>query len=560
MNHSLEIAAAFALFAFAAATLASGASSLRETDRIAAFAPEAVKSARSGPTPSVAEPEKSGIAEIRLLGVNDLHGHLESPGEVDGRPVGGAAHVAAHLERHESENTIRVHAGDMVGASPLISSYFHDEPTVEAMNLMGFEVGVLGNHEFDKGADEMMRLVEGGSREGDSETSDENFSGASFPYLAANIVDKNTGESVFPAYRVIERDGVQIGFIGVVTPETAEITTPEIEASFDLLDMSATVNRYAAELRGDGVEAIVVLAHSGGIQENGIASGEVVDEASEMDGAVDAIFAGHTHAYVNTRVGGKTIVEGGKYGEAMSVVDLRVDRATGEVVDSSADILPTYNDEVQPDPEVRELVEEYTDRVAPISNRVVGTAAREISSSTNEAGESPFGNLIADARRSSANADFAFVLTGALRESVEAGEVTFGGLSASHPGANTLMSVDLTGGQVREVLESQYRADGGNRILQISGLRFIHDPSRPLGSRVTSITLEDGTPLDPDETYTVAAGEFMADGGNGFDVFTEGENPREFGTELEALVEYIEGLPQPFEAPDPEREERIQFG
>lgn len=556
MKHSLEIAATFAFFAITAAALLASGASLREPDE----APEAaVKSARSEPTPSVAEP--SGTAEVRLLGVNDFHGNLESPGEVDGRPVGGAAHVAAHLDRHESENTIRVHAGDMVGASPLISSHFRDEPTVEAMNLMGFDVGVLGNHEFDKGAKEMMRLIEGGGRAEPSDTSEGSFPGADFPYLAANVVDKSTGESVFPAYRVIERGGARIGFIGVVTPETAEITTPEIEASFDFLDLSSTVNRYADELRGDGVEAIVVLAHSGGSQENGVTSGEVVDEAAEMDGAVDAIFAGHTHTYVNTRVGGKTIVEGGKYGEAMSVVDLKVDRATGEVVDSSANILPTYNDEVRPDPEVRELVEEYKDRVAPIADRVIGTAAREISAgSATEAGESPLGDLIADARRARANADFAFVLTGALRESVVAGELTYGELSASHPGANTLVSVDLTGRQVREILENQYRADGADRILQISGLRFTHDPSRPLGSRVTSVTLEDGTPLDPDETYTVAAGEFMADGGNGFDVFTEGENPREFGTELDALVEYIEELPQPFEAPDPEREERIRFG
>jgi 5'-nucleotidase len=231
--------------AIGAAMLASGMASLRETDEESApgAASKAVMSVRSAPERT----EPRGVAEVRLLGVNDLHGHLESPGSMDGRPVGGFTHVAAHLDRNETPNTIRVHAGDMVGASPLASNYFHDEPTVEAMNLMGFDVGVLGNHEFDKGAEEMMRLIEGGSREDGSETSEKNFPGANFPYLAANVVEKESGEPVFPPHIVIERDGVRIGFIGVVTPETAEISAPEVEASFDFLDMSETVNRYADE-------------------------------------------------------------------------------------------------------------------------------------------------------------------------------------------------------------------------------------------------------------------------------------------------------------------------
>jgi 5'-nucleotidase len=287
-----------------------------------------------------------------------------------------------------------------------------------------------------------------------------------------------------------------------------------------------------------------------------VASGEIVDEASGMDGAVDAVVAGHTHTYMNTRVGGAVVVEGGKYGETITAVDLSIDRTTGEVMASSADIIPTYNDELRPDPELRELVEGYTDRVAPISNRVVGTAAESINGSATEAGESPLGNLVADARRAKTDADIAFVLTGALPSGIEAGEVTYGGLSASHPGTNTLMSVELTSGQIREALESQYRSDR-DRVLQTSGLRFTHDPSRPLGDRITSVTLENGTPLEEDETYTVAAEEFVAGGGNGFDVFTEGENPTEHGAELDALVEYLEGLPQPFEAP--ESGERIRI-
>lgn len=192
-------------------------------------------------------------AKVRILGVNDLHGHLEPPGGAGGT-AGGAAYLAAYLERYEEPGrTVRVHAGDMVGASPMISGHFKDEPTIRAMNMMGFDVGTIGNHELDEGTEEMLRLVEGGPR----------FAGADFPYLAANTFDARTGKPVLPPYEVLERDGVEIGFIGVTTLETPEIVDPELTASLRYRDISETVNGYAAEFQERGVEAIVVLAHAG---------------------------------------------------------------------------------------------------------------------------------------------------------------------------------------------------------------------------------------------------------------------------------------------------------
>lgn len=273
------------------------------------------------PAPGAASPDS---VELQLLGVNDLHGRLESPKAVPREPggppvkLGGAAALDAHFDRAEQSHpgrTIRVHAGDMVGASPLLSSHFHDEPTVRAMNLMEFDVGTVGNHEFDEGGDELARLLRGGQRSDGRQvkrdaagravnTSAPDFEGVDFPYIAANTVDRE-GRLRLPPTRVIERAGVKVGFIGVTTTATPHHVLDEYTKRFDWLDISATVNRHAAELRRQGVEAIVVLAHSGAYHANGdsgAAAGEIIDEAREMTGAVDVVIAGHTHSHLDTRV------------------------------------------------------------------------------------------------------------------------------------------------------------------------------------------------------------------------------------------------------------------
>jgi 5'-nucleotidase len=267
---------------------------------------------------------RSGEASVRLLGVNDFHGNLESPFALEGRAVGGAAYLAAYLDRYAKnpENTIRVHAGDMVGASPLVSGYFHDEPTVYAMNEMNFDVGTLGNHELDEGGEEMLRLINGGQRTDGEQfkdnasgqpvnTSDPNFPGTGFPYVAANTLRKRSAETVLPPHMVEERDGVKVGFIGVTTEDTPDIVMPEAVEPFRILDISETVNRYAAELRREkGVEAIVVLAHAGGHQKGAAeATGEIVAETREMSDAVDVVIAGHSHNRLNVRIEDKLVVE-----------------------------------------------------------------------------------------------------------------------------------------------------------------------------------------------------------------------------------------------------------
>jgi len=211
---------------------------------------------------ALTEPPLTGTANVRLLGVNDFHGNLETPATT-GEPTGGAAYLAAYLDRYDEQSSggaIRVHAGDMVGGSPLISGYFHDEPTIEALNEMQFDVGTVGNHEFDEGGDELLRLINGGHRDDskqfvkNEDTSAPDFPGASFPYISANALRKDTGETLLPPYKILERDGAQIGFIGVATEETPEIVMPDAIEPYEFLDISEAVNRSARELRDQGVE------------------------------------------------------------------------------------------------------------------------------------------------------------------------------------------------------------------------------------------------------------------------------------------------------------------
>jgi 5'-nucleotidase len=500
-------------------------------------------------------------ATVQLLGVNDFHGNLEPPPrQVDGRTVGGAAYLGAYLNRYEARNperTIRVHAGDMVGATPLISSYFHDEPTIYAANEMGFDVGTLGNHEFDEGGREMLRLINGGQRDDGKQfkpgpdgqpvnTSDPDFPGANFPYIAANTEYKSSGKTVLPPYQVVKKDGIKVGFIGVTTLETPKIVVPDAVAPFNFLDISDSVNKYARQLQSQGVQSIVVLAHAGGNQTSTTeAVGEIIDETRQMSDAVDVVVAGHSHSLLNNQVDGKLVVEAFSYGTAFDAVNMKVDRKTKDVASASANVVTTYNDAIAPDARLSRLVADYKTRISPISERVVGTASADITRTANAAGESPLGDLIADAQRDFAGTDLAFMNPGGIRADIASGPVTFGDVFTVQPFDNQVVRMELTGDQIYRLLEQQFEV---NRILQVSGLVYSYDASRPAGQRITSATVN-GSPLDRNATYTVAANSYLATGGDGFTVFEEGQNQQSLGNDADALEEYISSLEQPFGPP-----------
>jgi 5'-nucleotidase len=428
--------------------------------------------------------KRERFVELQLLGVNDFHGHLEPP-----EPgVGGAAWLGAWLDRAAAshpDRTIRVHAGDMVGASPLVSSYFNDEPTIEATNRMDFDVGTLGNHEFDEGGAEALRLVRH----------------ARYPYVAANTVTRDRGELILPPYEIVERDGVKVGFIGVTTIDTPDFLLSEFARQYRWLDLSDSVNRWVPELRRQGVEAIVVLAHAGAFQRGPEAAvGEIVDEASEMDGSVDAIVAGHTHSRLNLMVDGKLVIEALAYGVGFDRVRLRVDRRTGEVVAASGRVLPTIHAGIEPDPELAELVEAHAERVAPLGDRVVGHLAHDLD-------KPALDRTAADAQRAFAGADVALMNPGNTRRPyLEAGAVTYAEAFEVHAYEHPVWRVRMRGADVMAAMADQPK-------LLVSGPRE----------------------LEPDAVYTVAANGIVADR----PPFSGAVDREIVGTDLEAIVAWL---------------------
>jgi 5'-nucleotidase len=263
------------------------------------------------------------------------------------------------------------------------------------------------------------------------------------------------------------------------------------------------------------------------------------------------IVAGHSHSFLNNRVNGKLIIEAFSFGTAFDQVNMKVDRRTGEVLESSAEVITTFNDEaagVAPDPATSRLVADYKARITPISERVVGNAATTITRTADADGESALGDLIADAQREYAGAQIAFMNPGGIRQDIQAGEVTYGELFTVQPFDNQVVRMELTGDQIYRLLEQQFRTSG-NTILQVSGIKVSYNASNPEGQRISSLTLSDGTPVQRGATYTVAANSFIATGGDGFTVFKEGQNPTTIGPDVDALEAHVSTLPQPFGVP-----------
>jgi 5'-nucleotidase len=459
------------------------------------------------PAPSAAD-QSRGVVKVRLLGVNDLHGHLDAP-----RPgLGGAAWLKAHLDQATVQGrTIRVHACDMIGATPLISSWFHDEPSMEVANGLGFDVGTLGNHEFDEGGDELIRMLRGGQRSGPDalkrdaggqlvNTSSPGYAGAAYPYIAANTVDREGGLDL-PPYAVIERASVKVGFIGVTTPSTPRFLLNRYAERFRFTDISDAVNRWVPVLREQGVRTIVVLAHAGGPSQDESAApdfvGEIVDEAREMSSEVDVVIAGHSHSRLDIRVpnvdgsGDKLVVEALSYGIAYDLVDMTIDKRTGDVVTKTGRVPGTPHD-IAADRHMEALVDGYRTRVAPLATKVLANTDTAL---TRVGGE--LGRLVADAEREFARTDAAVVNHGALRADIDAGPITYGEVAEALAYDHPVMRVELPG---RELEALAARAG------------FYSGPER----------------LDPNRTYTVAASEMILPHG------------RRVGTEVEAVAAHLD--------------------
>lgn len=520
--------------------------------RVASWLVVAALPGAAWPAAAAEGPERP--LHVQLLAINDFHGALETR-IVGGRPMGGAAVLAAYLQAREQQArqedggvTLKVHVGDMIGASPPISALLQDEPTLSVLQAMGFEYGTVGNHELDEGIRELLRLQYGGCHPATG-----CFDGVRVQYLAANVVWADTREPVLPPYAIRWVQGVPIGFIGVVTSETPSIVTASGVEGLAFLDEVETVNRYVRELKQRGVETIVVLIHGGGEgHRSGRVTGAIVPLVFRMDDEVDVVLSGHTHQCYQGMVGTKLVTQACSNGTAFADVDLVIDRTYKDVIAKKAEIVDTVADApgITPDPAIRSMVEGYARQVAPRVQQVVATAAAPLRRQPNEAGESALGDLIADSQRWKMGVQMAFMNPGGIRADLDAGEITWGELYTVQPFNNYLVAMTLTGQQIERLLEQQWVDQPSPRILQISGLRYTWHADRPVGDRVDpgEIFLEDGTPVRPDGRYRVVVNSFLADGGDNFTVLRQGTERVVGPIDLDALVEYLRQLPQPVTA------------
>jgi 5'-nucleotidase len=512
----------------------------------------------------------SGTVNVRILAVNDFHGHLVGPSgtilEPDGRsiPAGGVEYLAAHIQalRAQYPHTVVVSASDLIGASPLLSALFHDEPTIEAFNVIGLEYNAVGNHEFDEGVAELLRMQHGGCHPVEGCRDGDGFAGATFQFLAANVIRQDTATTLFPAYAVRHIEGVNLAFIGMTLKATPTIVTPSGVAGLTFTDEAETVNALVPHLKAQGIETIVVLIHEGGFptgtyNECPGLSGAIVEIVQRFDPAVDVVISGHTHQAYNCHLNGRLVTSASSFGRVMTDVDLTIDRATGDVVRMRANNRIVTR-EVPPDTRLTALVDKYQTLVAPLADRVIGSMTADHTRDPTPAGESALGDVIADAQWA-ATADpalggavVALTNPGGIRaelayaESGSEGEgnVTYGEAFAVQPFGNSLVTMTLTGAQLKTVLEQQFQGCGTqdrNRILQVSaGLTYTWSLSAPACGKVDLASIKiQGVAVEPQATYRVTVNSFLAHGGDHFVVLREGTDRLGGAQELDAFEAYF---------------------
>ena len=449
-------------------------------------------------------------------------------------PAGGAEYLATHVRRlsRRHRHTMVVAAGDIVGASPLLSALFHDEPTIEAMNTIGLDVTAVGNHEFDEGAAELLRLKRGGCHPRDGCRDGTPFRGAEFGYLAANVVSRRTGRTFFPPY-VIRRFGrVRVGFIGLTLSGTPELVPPSVGAALRFSDEAKTINRYVRRLRRREVQAIVVLLHEGGsptrralADDCPALSGPIERIVRRTSSEVDAFLTGHTHGAYNCVIDGRRVTAAGSFGRLITRIELDVSRRTQDVVRVRADNWVVGHD-VMRAPRISELIARYARFADPLRLRVIGRMAASASRNADRSGEHRMGNLVADAQQQATGADAAFVNPGELRTGLAAGDVSFGRAYAAQPFGSSLVVLTLTGGQVMELLRQQWCDRDQRRVLQPSrsvtytwsaavAAAAVGQPCAAAPNPVTDLRIA-GAPVQPVGLYRVTVSSLLAGGFNRF--------------------------------------------
>ena len=540
-------------------------------------------------------------AKAQLLGFNDFHGNINPPtgsaGLVTGVPAGGVEYMATTVKKLRAraeeldEPSLTVAAGDLVGASPLVSAAFHDEPTIEAMSAMGLSISSVGNHEFDEGTDELLRLQNGGCHPVDGCQDGDGFRGAAFQYLSANVVDKVTRKPLFPAFEIRRIGGVKVGFVGETLKGTPVIVNPAGVTKVDFLDEATTANYYADVLTKQyGVQALVLLIHQGGSQQttlpavpdpSGCANfaGDITPIVANLRPEYGIVVSGHTHRFYscalpNNSGNNSVVTSAGSFGVLVTDLEVTMDKRSGKFAQVSAKNVIVENGVKNPDgtyqqdangnyirnpalvdPVQKRIADKYRTAVAPIANKVVGSITADITPTANAAGESAMGDVIADAQLAytpSAGAQIAFMNPGGIRAALtfadssggEApGQVTYGEAFTVQPFNNLVTTQTFTGQQIKDVLEQQFAGFGGQastKFLQVSaGFTYTYSSSAPLGQKVSNMALN-GIPIDLAGSYKLTTNDFLANGGDGFTNLTLGTGRVTApGFDIDALTAYL---------------------
>jgi 5'-nucleotidase len=545
--------------------------------------------ASGAPKPGAATKGNPNLTTVQLLSFNDYHGHLEATDpkltpieDPSQTAVGGAEYLSSTLSALRAKagkgSSLTVAAGDLIGGSPFLSGMFHDEPSVESLNEMGLDVSSVGNHEFDEGTAELLRMQDGGCHPTDGcYFPKEPYAGADFQWLSANVVRKDNGKTLLPATSVKTVNGVKIGFIGMTLKATPTLVSPAGVSSVDFLDEVQTANAQAAALKKQGVKSIVVLLHEGGYQTGTIngcegISSPIAQIAAQITPEVDEIITGHTHqGYIcslpDPAGNNRLVTSAHDYGRAVTETKLVINTRSGEVMrDRSSAVNHLVARTAPKDPAITSIIDKWNTLAGPLKAKVVGTHTEDIlgDSSGNRGIETPMADVVADAilagtdGANEGGAQIAFMNVGGVREdlpmapkySEAPGQITYAEAFDIAPFNNLLVSIDLTGDQIRQVLEQQYQpvaARGSRPMLALGvskGFTYQWDASQPQGSRVVNGTMAlNGTPLVATQTYRVGTLNFLADGGDLFTAFTQGTNRAGGPEDLANLVAYFGANP-----------------
>ncbi|MGB8984718.1 MAG: 5'-nucleotidase C-terminal domain-containing protein [Anaerolineales bacterium] len=469
-----------------------------------------------------------------FVSTNDFHGQIETGKLVSSKLVGGAAYNLTYINSYRTLNplgTSLFDGGDIMQGTP-VSNLLRGESVINVYNHMGYQAAVMGNHELDWG----------------QTTLQERMAQADFPILVANVFYAGTDtrpEWLTPTTMLTVK-GQQVGVIGVTSRDTPNIVMAANVVGLEFRPVGPVVSQLAADLRAAGADIVVVLAHMPDVY-GGVTSGEILEVAVP---GVDLIVSGHSHSGYSGKINNIPIIQQYSSGTAIGVSDLRYDRFLRSIVSSNLKVVTTYNAGVTPDAEIAALVAAYQAEIAPIVNEVKASTLGMISRGPDRyTMEVPMGDLIADAQAWKGGTQIAFMNPGGIRADIiyttYPHDITYGDFLTVQPFDNKLVTMTLTGSQIYAVLEQQFKPPQASmKLLQISGIKYSYNLALPVGSRITSLTLTDGTPILPDGTlYTVTCNEFIATGGDGFSTFKSGTNVDYIGvSDLDALIDYVQFL------------------